>query len=167
MDIQEIWEKARAREIDGHVTFTTYRGTGHPDRADKAIHILRRGEFVVAVGERGKSGPALLKVEHEGDKSLRKLKNTAFFNLKNAGFERDKVEVTNGFFEQGWNLWEACFRGHHDRSLEAKRVFVRLCGYEVDSAFDGVAKKAGEVEKGRATEKAKVPYEGHPTFGLI
>jgi hypothetical protein len=166
-DIQAAWEEARKKTLLRPVTFTTYRGTGHSSRPDKAVHVLQQGSLVVMVGDRGSRGPATLKFEEEGASSVRKFKSNAFFSLKNAGFEKSSTQTTTGEFTSGWDLWEACFQEHHSRSLEAKRLFVQLCGGDTGSAFADVAKEAGKVETARTITKAKSAYEGNPLYGLI
>lgn len=156
--IQLEWEKARARKLSEPVTCITYRGRGHDSRPDKALHIIRRGDYVAFVGDRGTRGPAILKEEHDGEASVKRFKTSAFFNLKNAGFPQSQTEFTVSTFEQGWDLWESCFKGHHDRSLLAKQVFMRLCGADESMPFS-----ASEA----APSKPKNPYEGNPHFGLI
>lgn len=167
MDVQAKWEEVRKRPVMEPVYFHTYRGTGHATRDDKAMHVLRKDDMVVLVGDRGKSGPATLKRDDTGAKAVGKFKSNAYFNLKNAGFEPEKIESVTGQFTSPFDLWEACFQGHHDRSLDAKRLFIELCGEEVGSAFEGLAKAAESVERERALVKAKAPYEDHPKFGLI
>jgi len=161
MDIQKAWEAAYRGNAPCNVKVLTYRGTGHAVRTDKAIHILSTKDFVALAGDRGTRGPALLK-SNDNLEALKGYKSTAFFNLKNAGYDKANTTTNETTITNAVDLWEAVFRQHHSTSLDAKIVFLKLVG-EVDDLPVGI-RTAPETPE---IEKPANPYLGNKLYGLI
>jgi hypothetical protein len=153
------------------VVAVRYKGTGHSSRADKSIYVLTAidangDQRTVLVGDRGKTGPALIKIGGADD--AKKFSGNAFFSLHNAGYPKSGVIKTPMEFTRPADLWIDCFGQHHSDNPLAQRAFLILCGVDVNEtgAFEAAVEKAGMKVKPKDAP-VENPYGGNPLWGAL
>lgn len=156
-------------EISVHAV--RYEGTKHASRADKSVYILTAMDAngdprTVLIGDRGKTGPALIKIGDAED--AKKFSANAFFLLQNAGYAKSNIVRTPMEFNYAGDLWIGCFGTHHHDNPLAQRAFLILCGVDVNEtgAFAAAAEKAGIKVKPKDAP-VENPYGGNPLWGAL
>lgn len=160
--------------VDCEVALVTYTGTQNADplRRNKNIHMLTSvdangDEIVILVGDKGKSGPSMLKEGRKAD--IGKLKTGATFNLRNGGYT--KIETQSAIMSDSRDLWARCFKEHHNGSDAAKTAFLKLIGMDL-SDRDSHMPIATPASRGVKPVKAPPPpppnpYADNPIWGTL
>lgn len=168
-EVQRLVAGIGGAEVSVHAV--KCEGTGHASRPKKSIYILTAMDAngdprTVLIGDRGKTGPALIKVGGAKDTTL--FAANALFSLQNAGYPKSGVIKTPMEFARAGDLWIDCFATHHHDNPLAQRAFLILCGVDVNEAgaFAAAAEKAGIKVKPKDAP-VENPYGSNPLWGAL
>jgi hypothetical protein len=168
-EIQTTFDRVMRDDQKINVVTTAYLGMMNPARPDKQIAILcgmdsNGDEFAVLVGDKGRSGPSLLKTGPSSE--IKKFKANAFFSMKNAGFRPENIVSTPDVFYSARALWNEFFSKHHSNSEVAKIAFLKVIGIDTGSSFaDITSTTPGKAPPSKAVDAN--PYANNPLWGLL